>query len=146
MPEKIIKNIIVKGHVGDIFSLWENFENFPHFMKNIKAVRKSSDGTSHWVMGGRIGKQLEWDAKTTDVQPNRRIAWKSISGDLQTSGQVTFNELNDNETDVTVHMQYIPPAGELGKMFAHLFENPDRRVEEDLRQFKKYAESLYQEV
>lgn len=143
MPEKIIKNIVVKGRISEIYGLWENFENFPYFMKDIKSVTKLSDQTSHWVMNGPLGKDLEWDAKITDRQENRRIAWHSISGDIATSGQVTFTDLDNDETEVTVHMQYIPPAGELGKVAAHLLDNPDKRVENDLKQFKKYAEGRF---
>jgi uncharacterized membrane protein len=145
-PNKVTKSIIVKGDVKEIFSLWANFENFPYFMKNIKSVHKMEDGISHWVMGSRVGKDLEWDAETTDLQENRRIAWSSISGDIKTSGQVSFAPLDHNETEVTAQVQYIPPAGQLGKMLAHLFENPDKKIEEDLKQFKKYAEKQYQKV
>ena len=139
MPEKIIKNIIVKGHVKDIYSFWKDFENFPHFMRNIKSVRKTGEATSHWVMQAAFGRRLEWDSQITDVQENKRIAWKSIAGDLQTSGQVTFNELPHEETDITVHMQYAAPAGTLGLAVAKV-DNPEKRLDEDLRQFKKYAE------
>ncbi|MBL8013756.1 MAG: SRPBCC family protein [Candidatus Omnitrophica bacterium] len=140
MPEKMIKNIIVKAPANDVFALWKDFEQFPKFMKNIKSVRRVEGHTSHWTMREHMGKCLEWTAKMTDVIENKRIAWSSISRDLKTSGQVTFNQLNDNETDVTVHMQYVPPAGALGKMAAHLFENPQKDLEEDLRRFKEYAE------
>jgi len=146
MPEKIIKSIIVKGSIGDIYALWENFENFSSFMKDIKSVRKTGEKKSHWIMKGPLGKDLEWDAQTTELQPNTRIAWNSISGDITTSGQVTFTDLDRNGVQVNVQMQYIPPAGELGKIAAHLLDNPDKRVEEDLKQFKQYAEERFTSV
>jgi uncharacterized membrane protein len=143
MPERIIKNIIVKGQIKEIFSLWENYENFVYFMKDIKSVHKTGEKTSHWIMRGPLGKNLEWGAQITDHEENKRIAWNSILGDIKTSGQVTFNELGEDEVDVTVHMQYIPPAGGLGVAAARLFDNPEKRVEEGLRQFKKYAEGKF---
>lgn len=146
MADKITKSIIVKGEVKDVFSLWANCENFPFFMKNIKSVRKTGENTSHWIMGSRIGKDLEWDAKITDFQEDKRIGWSSFSGDIKTSGQVTFTPLDHVETEVTVQVQYIPPVGEIGRMLAHLFENPDERVKEDLKQFKKFAERQYQKA
>jgi uncharacterized membrane protein len=146
MPDKVTKSIIVKGDIRDVFLLWSNFENFPFFMRHIKAVQKTGDGNSHWVMGSRVGKDLHWDAKMTDYQENRRIAWASVSGDIQTSGQVTFAPLDHGETEVTVQVQYVPPGGRMGVMMAHLFENPDKVIMEDLKQFKKYAEKTFHNV
>lgn len=141
MPNQTTQTIIVKGDVSKIYSLWENFENFPHFMKHIKAVRKTGERTSHWVMEGPLGKDLEWDAETTRLEPNKRIAWNSRnSGDITTSGQVTFNELPHGETEVTVTLQYDPPAGAIGEFFARLLDDPAGKLNDDLRRFKAYAE------
>ena len=143
MSEKVMKSLIVKGDISEVYSLWENFENFPYFMKDIKSISKKGENRSHWIMKGPLGKDLEWEAETTDIQRNKRIAWNSISGDITTSGQVTFNQLDNDEVQVTVQMQYTPPAGEAGKIAAHLLDNPGKRVEEDLKQFKKYAEGRF---
>ncbi|HEY8150919.1 MAG TPA: SRPBCC family protein, partial [Vicinamibacteria bacterium] len=91
MPEQATKSIIVGAGVGEVFEVWSNFENFPHFMKNIKSVEKRPDGSTHWVMDGPLGKSVEWDAETTMFEPNKRIAWHSREGStIKTSGQVTF--------------------------------------------------------
>jgi uncharacterized membrane protein len=144
MADRVTNSIIVKGSVDELFDIWANFENFPHFMKNIKSVRKSSDTMSHWVMEGPLGKNLEWDAKTTMVERNKRIAWSSVDGDLKTSGQVTFNDLRNNSTEITVIMHYEPPGGALGQAVANLFSDPEKRLDEDLRNFKAYAEGMYE--
>jgi uncharacterized membrane protein len=141
MADNITKNIIIKGNASEVFQLWANFENFPHFMKNIKSVKKVSEKVSHWVMEGPLGKDLEWDAQITDFTENKRIAWNSINGDIKTSGQVTFNGINSDETEVTVMMHYVPPAGKIGEAVAKLFDNPDKKLEEDLKRFKKFAEN-----
>ena len=144
MSDRVTNTIIVKGSVDELFDIWANFENFPHFMKNIKSVQKQGDNMSHWVMEGPLGKKLEWNAKTTTFERNKRIAWSSTDGDLKTSGQVTFNALPNNSTEITVMMHYEPPAGILGKAVAELFSDPEKRMEEDLRNFKAYAEGMYE--
>lgn len=142
MPDQTTKTIIVKGRVDDIYAIWANFENFPHFMKNIKSVKKTGDRTSHWVMEGPLGKTVEWDAETTRLDQNTRIAWNSrAGGDVTTSGQVTFKQLPENQTEVTVTLQYTPPAGALGEAVAKLFKDPEDQLEEDLKNFKLYAEN-----
>lgn len=141
MADQVTKSVIVKVDVAQAFNLWANFDNFPKFMKYIEAVTKAADGTSHWVVAGPLGRKLEWTAETTRMEPNKRIAWstKDHSG-TTTSGQVTFNDLPNDETEVTVVMHYVAPAGPAGQILADIFSNPEKRLEEDLYNFKKYAE------
>jgi uncharacterized membrane protein len=63
------------------------------------------------------------------------------NSDLTTSGQVTFNPLPNDQVEVTVTLQYQPPAGKVGQAVAHLFDDPEKKLEEDLRRFKTYAET-----
>jgi len=146
MTSRVTKSIIVQGDINHVFNLWANFENFPNFMKHIESVTKTGPDTSHWVMKGLLGKTIEWDAKTTRMEQNKRIAWNSMDSDsdITTSGQVTFNALPQNQVEVTVTLQYIPPAGKMGEAIASLFDNPEQRLEEDLQNFKAYAEGMPQ--
>jgi uncharacterized membrane protein len=142
MVDEITKSIIVKGEIGQIYAVWKDFANFPRFMKNIESVTPRGDGFSHWVMRGPLDIRFEWDAKTTLLEENSRIAWKSIDGDMKTSGQVTFKALPHNETQITVTMHYVPPAGAVGEVAAALFSQPEQRVAEDLQNFKAYVEVM----
>jgi uncharacterized membrane protein len=143
MPEQVTRTIIVKASMSDIYDIWANFENFPLFMKYITSVRKTGDNLSHWAMEGPLGKTIEWDAETTRLEPNKRIAWNSRDhGDITTSGQVTFKELPQGETEIAVTLQYVPPAGALGTMVAKIFSDPAAQLEEDLKNFKAYVEGL----
>ncbi len=144
MAEQITRSIIVKATPEQAYRIWRNFENFPMFMKWIKAVHKTGNGTSHWEMEGPLGKTIDWDAEMTIDEPNKRIGWstKDHSGDLKTSGQVTFNGLPQGETQVAVIMQYVPKAGVAGDIIAKLFGNPDQKLEDDLSNFKSYIEKV----
>lgn len=135
-----VKSMIVKAPLTAVYQVWANFENFPNFMQHIRSVTKTGDRTSHWVMDGPLHSRLEWNAETTRLDENSRIAWSSTDGDIKTSGQVTFNALNDDEVEVTVMLRYIPPAGIAGDLFAALFADPEGKLEEDLRNFKRYME------
>lgn len=141
MADQFTKQIIVNASVADAYNAWANFENFPQFMRYIKSVRKTGDRTSHWVMDGPLGKQIEWDAQTTTIEPNERLAWNSRdNGDITTSGQVVFKSLANNQTHITVTLQYVPPAGKLGEIVGKLFSDPEEQLEEDLANFKQYIE------
>lgn len=141
MTEQITKSIIVKGETPTIYNLWANFENFPHFMSNIESVTRTGERSSHWVMDGPLMSKLEWDAETTRMEANKRIAWRSKDdSELMTSGQVTFTSLPDQQTEITVTLQYVPPMGAIGDMLAKVLADPEAQLEEDLRNFKLFAE------
>lgn len=146
MQDQITRSIIIKARAEEAFTAWANFENFPHFMKYIKSVNKTGPKSSHWVMEGPLGKDVGWDAEITRFEEGKRIGWstKDHAGDVTTSGQVTFNSLPNEETEVTVMMQYVPKAGIAGDIVAKLFARPGDRVEEDLSNFKSYIEGNYE--
>ncbi len=135
-----VKNILVKAPLKHVYQAWADFENFPLFMQHIRSVTKTGERTSHWVMDGPLHSRLEWDAETTRLEENKRIAWSSTDGDIKTSGQVSFNAMPDNQVEVTVMLRYIPPAGIVGDIFAAIFTDPEGKLAEDLRNFKHYIE------
>lgn len=143
MEDKFTKNIIVKADVYEVYNAWANFENFPHFMKDIKSVEMTGGKTSHWEMKGPLGVTVAWDAETTENDPGKRIGWSTKDredGNLTTSGQVTFLQLADRQTQITATVQYVTRAGLPGDVVARLFSNPEKQLEEDLVSFKQYIE------
>lgn len=137
------KSIVVNGSVDYIYGLWANFETFPTFMENIELVEDRGGDVYHWVMEGPVGTRLEWDAEVTAKEPSKRIAWnsKDRDADVKTSGQVLFNALPQDQTEVTATVHYEPnKAGLAGDVVAALFGRPEERLETDLRNFKNYAE------
>ena len=141
MADPITKSIIVKGNLEAVFATGADFESFPKFMEHIKSVTRRDDRISHWVLEGAAGTTVEWDAETTMFEPPRRIGWNSRdSSPIKTSGQVLFTDLNEDETEVTVILKYEPPTGTSGEVGQALFKDVERRLDEDLRRFKKHVE------
>lgn len=60
---------------------------------------------------------------------------------ITTSGEVVFTDLPDDQTQIAVTMNYTVPAGKLGEAIAQLFSDPEKRLDEDLRNFKLYIEN-----
>jgi uncharacterized membrane protein len=142
MPEQTTKSIIVGVPVADVFAAWADFENFPRFMEHVKSITRTGDKTTRWVAEGPLGQDVEWEAETTRLEPYKRIAWRSTEDSpVQTSGQVTFNDLSPQETEVTVTLQYVLPGGLAGEAVARLLSDPEEMLEEDLRRFKAHVEN-----
>lgn len=136
----VVKESIVNAPIGKVFEYWKNFENFPRFMNNIESVQATGPDTSHWKTKGPLGTHAEWDAKILTIEENHKISWKSLGGNVETHGAVTFHDEGEGKTRVVVGIEYTPPAGALGEAVAKLFADPDSQVEEDLARFKTIAE------
>jgi uncharacterized membrane protein len=143
MSEQITKSIIVRGDVSTVYDVWSDFETFPNYMTYVDSVVKTGPRTSRWKVTGPLDINLEWTAETTRQEPNQRIGWntKDHDGNLTTSGEVVFSELSDNQTHITVTMNYSVPGGKVGEVLAQLFSDPEKRLEEDMRNFKAYIEN-----
>lgn len=140
---QVTESIIIKGNVEDIFHMWTELENYPIWMHDIKSVKDMGDHTSYWTMReGPDNTLLTWDVKTTLLEENKRIGWRSTGGDIETSGQVTFTSLSHGETEITFTLHYAPPSDLDPKVVEELFGNPDERLQRDLRNFMAYVEGM----
>jgi uncharacterized protein YndB with AHSA1/START domain len=136
--EKIIE---INAPLERVFDLFSDFESFPRWMSHIKEVRYTGRRYTRWTAEAPLGSSVEWEAETTAFEPDRRIAWRSVRGDVETEGDVVFNETVRGTTLVRVRLGYDPPAGRLGALVARLFgTNPEEQLEEDLERFAEVAE------
>lgn len=141
MAQRVHESIEVQAPVQDVYSYWSNFENFPNIMSNVEEVRMTGQDTSHWRVKGPLGTSVDFDAKTTEMDPGRGIGWNSIDGDVQTSGEVRFEEVAPGRTRIDVTMNYAdPPGGKVGEVAANVLSNPEREMREDLQNFAKLVE------
>jgi uncharacterized membrane protein len=141
MAQRVHESIEVEAPVEEIFRYWSNFQNFSNFMSNIEEIRLTAQDTSHWRVKGPLGKSVEFDAKTTEMDPNRGIGWNTVDGDVMTSGEVRFEEVSPGRTRIEVTMNYAdPPGGVVGEVVANVLSNPERNLKEDLENFARIVE------
>lgn len=141
MAQRVESSVVVEAPVAQVFDYWRTLENLPNFMSNIEEVRGIGNRRTHWRVKGPLGAKLEFDAQTTQEQENQTIAWESLDGNIETSGEVRFQELGSDRTRVEVSMNYAdPPGGKLGEVGARLVANPQVMVDQDLQNFKEIME------
>ncbi|MGB7923196.1 MAG: SRPBCC family protein [Pyrinomonadaceae bacterium] len=135
------KTIEIDAPVERVFDLFSDFESFPRWMRNIKEVRYTGRRYTRWTADAPLGSSVEWEAETTHFEPDHRIAWRTVRGDVDTSGEVIFEETRRGTTRMRVVLGYDPPAGRLGALVASLFgKNPETQLEEDLERFAAVVE------
>jgi uncharacterized membrane protein len=141
--ERTEKSIEINAPVEIAFDLFSDFEKFPEWMKHIKEVRRTGENYTRWTADAPLGINVEWEAETTELEPNRKIVWRTVRGDVEMEGEVTFEESAKGRTRLHVSLGYSPPAGHLGTLVAKLFGNdPEEEIDEELRRFASLAESL----
>ena len=140
--ERTEKSVEINAPVSIVFELYSDFEKFPEWMEHIKEVRQTEPRFTRWAADAPLGINVEWEAETTEFEPNRKIAWQTVRGDVEMQGEVTFQETEQGTTTLHVSIAYAPPAGHLGTLLAKFFGNdPEKQMDEDLRRFAQLAES-----
>ena len=141
MPQRVEGSIEVEAPAQQVYEYWQTLENLPQFMTNVEEVRSTGPDTTHWRVKGPLGASLEFDARTTQDVPNEAIGWNTEDGDVQTSGQVRFQQVTENRTRVEVQMNYWdPPGGRAGEVASRLVANPQIMMQQDLQNFKEIIE------
>ena len=138
---KVERSVIIRKPPEVLYHFWRNFENLPEIMNHLKSVTVLDGNRSHWAAKAPAGRTVEWDAEIIKDKQNELISWQSLEGaDVDNTGSVHFDRVPEG-TQVRVMLQYHPPGGKIGAVFAKLFgEEPSQQIEEDLNRFKAYME------
>ena len=139
---QVTESVDVKVPVSTAYNQWTQFEEFPRFMGGVEKVKQLDATHLHWV-AEIAGKRDEWDAEITEQKPDERVAWTARDG-KGNAGVVTFHRLSDDETRVTVQLDWQPEGMVENVGTALGFD--DRQVSKDLARFKEIIESRGQET
>jgi uncharacterized membrane protein len=141
MSQRVESSVVVEAPVSRVYDYWRNLENLPSFMTNVEDVRATGPGMTHWRIKGPLGTKMEFDAQTTQEEENRALGWNSVDGNVDTSGQVRFQELGPERTRVEVTLNYADlPGGKIGELGSKIVANPQVMVDQDLYNFKEIIE------
>ena len=131
------KSIDIDLPVSTVYNQWTQFEDFPEFMDGVESVTQLDDKRLHWV-AEIAGTRQEWDAEIVDQEPDRRIAWRAVTGTTN-DGVVSFEPSGPNSTRVTLDLD-IEPEG-LKEKVGEKLGFVSKQVEGDLERFKQFIES-----
>src|SRR5215212_4509993 len=125
MAQRVHESIVVHAPLEAVFQYWSDFENFSNFMRHVEEVRMTGRDTSHWRVKGPLGKSVEFDARTTEIDTSRGIWWNATEGEVMISGEVRFEEIGPWRTRIEVEITYAdPPGGAAGEAVANILSNP----------------------
>lgn len=144
-PHRVLiqRTITVHRPIDDVFAFWSNLENLSQFMDHVLDVKPGDgDGRTRWRVRGPMGTTWTWEAETTELEPNERIAWQTTGHtEVEHHGSVRFERVSDDETRIHVRMSYQPPAGALGHAVASLLgRDPKRAMDRNLQLMQSLLE------
>jgi uncharacterized membrane protein len=117
------------------YDQWTQYRELAAYSKRESAEQQGEDRVSFTSTIGPSTRR--WNAEIVEQVPQKRIAWRSISGPRHL-GAVTFHELDDRLTRVMVSMEY-HPRGPF-EVIGNFFRMQRRRVRKNLRLFKHFVE------
>lgn len=138
-----VQAVTINRPVAEVYGYFRNFANLPTFMENVVSIDMKDDKLSHWVVKAPGGTTVEWDARVTDEEPERYVAWTSEPGaDVPNSGRVEFRDAGKRGTVVSATILYDPPAGIIGKLVAKVLQRePAIQARRDLNRLKQLMET-----
>ena len=137
------RTVTIRKPRAELYAFWRDFGNLPKFMENVETIRNEGDHRV-WVIKAPAGQTVEIKTEVCEDVEGKRIAWRSVEGsDIETSGSVEFADApGDRGTRVSLVMSYDPPAGNLGRAIAKLFQRePEVQARHDLKRFKGLMET-----
>jgi uncharacterized membrane protein len=143
MP-RVEDSIEVRVPVQQVYNQWTQFEEFPRFMDGIQSVQQLDDTHVRWVAEVR-GESRQWTTEITEQQPDTRIAWKTIEGEVKNDGVVTFEQLGDDQTRVNVQM-VVEGESTVENVAGDLLGIVKGQVHGDLERFKQLIENRTEET
>jgi len=139
------RSVTINRPRQELFAFWRDFQNLASFMENIVSIKPTGEkGRAVWTIRAPAGRTVEVETEIVREQPGELIAWRSVPGSqIDTEGRVTFKDApGERGTRVSVRVAYKPPAGELGRMVAKLFQRePEVQARHDLKRFKMLMEA-----
>ena len=137
MPNAI-ETVDVNVPVSVAYNQWTKFEEFPKFLSFVESITQVNDTLTEWkVKVG--GVEREFEAQITEQHPDESVAWNSTGGQVDHGGVVTFHKLAENETRVTVQLDW-QATGLMEKAGADLGVD-NHAIKKDLANFKKFIEA-----
>lgn len=118
---RIVRAVTIRKPASELYAFWRDVENLQQVIKDPVSITARSADESHWIVSAPTGK-VEWDSLIINDEPGALIAWRSREGaDVPNAGTVRFEAApGDEGTEVTVALEYDPPAGALGKLASKL--------------------------
>lgn len=135
--------ITVAAPPEEVWPLLSDYSLFARWMPDVLDVQRSDDGRrSRWRISGPAGVPIRFEAVETAREEGRRLAWKTLEGQLVAhSGALSVTPEDAGGSRIQVQLSYNPVFGAVGHVVARMFgADPARKLQKDLLRLKSLIE------
>ena len=133
--EILNKTISIDRPLSAVYNEWLRFEDFSQFMCGAKEVETPGSTQQQW--DSVLDEQdLSLDEANDELNSYKKISWKSQA--YAANGEIMFQELERDKTQVLFHLEYDPKGiiYDIGEAMLKV----SNKVEGDLTKFKNHME------
>jgi uncharacterized membrane protein len=135
-------SVVIQSTPQRLYEMWRNVEEAPAWHERVVNVRRLEGDVYRWTMRDEPGDDLlEWDYQILADEPGKRIAWKSVSGDPESAGEVIFEPASGDRGTLVTRLEQFR-MGKASRAWETMTgRDPKQSVIENLRHFKAFAET-----
>jgi uncharacterized membrane protein len=137
-------SIVINRPIEEVFAVLANLENDIKWRSEWVETRKTSEGpigvgSTFCLTGEFLGRRVPTIYKVIEYEPNRRAAWKAVSGPLPLKFQRTFEGV-EGGTHFTIRYE-AEVRGVFKLAMSLLAKTVKRKHDGDLRKVKELIET-----
>ena len=132
----IVETIDVGVPVRLAYDQWNQFGEFPTFMKKVENAERAEDTRLNWK-AQVFWSHRTWESTIVDQHPDERIIWRSKGQKGHVDGAVTFHELAPRLTRIMLVLEYHPQG--MFERTGNLWRAQGRRVRLELKHFARHV-------
>ncbi|AXC14620.1 hypothetical protein ACPOL_5372 [Acidisarcina polymorpha] len=133
--------VTIDRDADSLYTLWRNPETAPYWQERVQSVTATGPLTSHWVLKMPMNVTVEWDSAILEDIPGSKLVWRSIGGDIEQTGEVTFTAHPAGRGTIVRLVQEFKISGVTNAAAGVFGRSPRQMVIENLRHFKQLAET-----
>ena len=138
------RTVTINRPRSELFAFWRDFPNLATFMENVEDIQPRGKDRFEWVIAAPAGRTVRVETIIVEERADELIAWRSVEGSqIEAEGRVAFRDAPGGRgTQVEAIIAYKPPAGEIGRLIAKLFQRePAIQTRRELKRFKMLMET-----
>jgi hypothetical protein len=132
----IVESIDVGVPVRLAYDQWNQFGEFPTFMKKVENADRAEDTKLNWK-AQVFWSHRTWESTIIDQRPDERIIWHSKGQKGHVDGAVTFHELAPNLTRIVLVLEYHPQG--MFERTGNIWRAQGRRARLELKHFARHV-------
>ncbi len=114
--------------------------SYRHHLEGVERVELTGEGTSRWALQLPFGFKADF-VLSEAMSDDNTFVFKSLDGDLEICGAISYSRIKDNLTEIEITMSYESTSLSFN-MLDRVFKIGDRFMVEQLRRVRAHFEGI----